>query len=112
MKGIRWTARILSILILTFHVMSFIGDQPTATLSRMDYIKLALWGLIMLGMIIAWKWDGIGGLLIVAVSAVQYVINPMHLSVWAFWIAPLTGILFLVYWMMSRKKSESFPKTA
>ena len=109
---IRWTARILSILFLAFHLMSFIGDQPTAALSRMDHINLALWGLIMLGMIIAWKWDGIAGLFIVAVSAVQYIIDPMLPSLWAFWIAPLTGILSVICRMMSRKKGDSIPKAA
>ena len=112
MMVIRWTARILSILILTFHAMSFFGDLPMANLTTSDYMNLGLWVLVMLGMIIAWKWEVAGGLLIIAVFVVQVNRNPMVLSMWAFWIAPLTGALFLISWMISRKKNEPGTKTA
>ena len=112
MKIIRWTARILSALIIAFHVLSFLGDRLPSNLPTRDVVNLILWGIVMLGLIIAWKWEGIGGLVIILVSVVQYVIDPVLLSMWAFWIAPFTGVLFLISWVKNRRKAEPTPKTA
>jgi len=113
MKVIRWTARILSVLILAFHVLSFLGEGLPSNLPTHDVVNLILWGVVMLGLIIAWKWEGIGGLVIILVSVVQNHFEPMLLSMWAFWIAPFTGVLFLIYWVesKSRRKAEPTPKT-
>ena len=112
MKVIRWTARILSVLILAFYALSFLGEGLPSNLPAHDVDIFILWGIVMLGLIIAWKWEGIGGLVIILVSVVQNVIDPVFLSMWAFWIAPFTGVLFLIYWVKSRRKTEPTPKTA
>ncbi len=112
MKVLRWTARILSALILAFHALSFLGDRLPPNLPTHDVVNLILWGLVMLGLIIAWKWEGIGGVVIILVSVMQNVIDPVLLSMWAFWIAPFTGVLFLIYSVKRRRKAEPTPKTA
>ena len=104
MNVIRWTARTLSVLILAFFILSFLGDRSSATLTAMDTIQLILWAIILLGAVIAWKWEGIGGLIIVGGFIIKAVINPKIFSMWAMWVAPFTGILFLICWITSRKK--------
>jgi hypothetical protein len=111
MNVIRWIARTLSVLILAFHIASFLGDRSSVTLTAMDTIKLILWAIILLGMIIAWKWEGIGGLIIIGGFIIQGIINPIIFSAWVMWIAPFTGILFLIYWTQSRKKNKPASKT-
>jgi hypothetical protein len=62
-------------------------------------------------MVIAWKWELLGSLIIIGGFIIQAVINPRILSMWAMWIAPFTGALFLISWVMDRKKSEFDLKT-
>lgn len=110
MNVIRWTARALSVLIVAFFIGSFLGDRSSATLTAMDTIQLILWAIILLGAVIAWKWEGIGGLIIVGGFIIKAVINPKIFSMWAMWVAPFTGILFLICWITSRKKINPVSK--
>jgi hypothetical protein len=110
-KIIRWTARALSALIIIFHAMSFLGDMPMANLSAGDRLKMTMWGLVLLGMVSAWKWEGAGGLLIVGVSLVQCSMNPDLLRAWPFWVAPVTGGLFLLCRVAERQKPGSGTKS-
>ncbi len=107
MKPLRWFARILSALIVLFHALSFVADRPPASLSSADKLHLTLWGIIMLGMLIAWKWEGIGGLVILLAFVIQIGMNPEAISMWPFWVAPFTGMLFLICWVYGRRKNEA-----
>jgi len=105
-KIIRWTARTLSAMVILFHAGSFFGDLPMTGLSMSDQITLFLWGLVIVGLIIAWKWEGIGGLIILGVTLVQYNRSPELFSIWVMWIAPFTAMPFLLCWLQTRKKIE------
>ncbi len=104
---VRWTARVLSVIIVLFHLMSFLGDLPMSSLSSEDTIKLLLWGLIMIGLIIAWKWERPGALMILIVSLVQVMLSPLLLRAIAFWIAPFTGMLYLL--SSTKQKNQKHP---
>ena len=108
---IRWVARVLSILYVLFHAMSFMGDRFTAALTASDYIKLALWGLVMLGMILAWFRERAGSLIILGVFLIQIALNPMLFLNWAMWPVPITGLMFLFCSMISRKKNATSAKS-
>jgi len=91
---IRWIARSLSAIIILFHAMSFFGDRFSGSLTTLDFLKLSLWGILLVGLVIAWKWERAGSIIILGVTLLQFIINPMLLTVWVMWIAPFTGILF------------------
>jgi hypothetical protein len=55
-----------------------------------------LWGVSLLGMILAWKWERAGGLLIVGVFIILVRDNPDIVSMWGMWIAPIIGVLFFI----------------
>jgi hypothetical protein len=114
---IRWIARIWGSLSLAFMVF-FVGAYLIGTItgegegigefgSLSDMISFFFFPvLIMIGLAIAWKWEGLGGLLTTAGIAVFYAIrtdlllNPV--------IAGLAfpGLLFILYWFLSRKLSK------
>lgn len=102
---IRWFARLLSIIIISFHALSFLGDGSMANVSSQDIFKLVLWGILIIGLILAWNWELIGSLIIFGVTLVQIILNPMLISVWVMWIAPFTGLLFYFSWALSRKNT-------
>jgi hypothetical protein len=114
MKWIRRIARILSALILVITLIMLIGHIVVPEPTEADYPPVEnLLPLIMclsvLGLGIAWRWEGLGG----AVSIVFFLV---HLVV--YWVirqrffplrallifspVPITGVLFLVYWWRSR----------
>ncbi len=61
---IRWIARIWSLLPILFALGNIFMDDPYATepIDNKEYILLALLGIYVIGLLIAWKWDYIGGL--------------------------------------------------
>jgi len=102
-KIIRCGARSLSIIIFLFHALSFLGDQPMAGLTEEDILKLGIWGFLLVGMVVAWKWEGIGSLIIIGVPVVQFIMNPELFSIWLMWIASFTGILFFICWSQTKE---------
>ena len=105
-KVLRWTARTLTIFVIAFHLLSFLGDRYSSSLTTLDIVKLVLWGIILAGMIVAWKWERIGGFMIIGGTVVQTVINPQILLMWAMWIAPIIGVLFLICWAKTRRMAQ------
>lgn len=102
-KSLRWFARSLTIFVIAFHLLSFFGDRYSSSLTMLDITKLVLWGIILTGMVVAWKSERIGGFMIIGGTVVQMLINPQSLQMWAMWIAPIIGALFLFCWAKSQK---------
>ena len=106
MNLLRWTARTLSILVILYHILSFLGDiRSSVTLTTLDKTDFALWAIILLGMLVAWKWEVAGGLIIIGGFLIQAILNPLILSTAPMWIAPFIGMLFLVCGFYSRKNA-------
>jgi hypothetical protein len=101
MRIFRWLIRIGSLLFLAFHAADIAGDAWPAMLSTADKVNLVVSGIILLGMILAWKSEGLGGFVVITGFIVQAALHPDTLTVWAMWIAPAIGCLFVVYWAMS-----------
>ena len=58
-KIIRWIARIWSILVFGFTLLRIITPDPYATepVPASDWFLLSLWGVAILGLLIAWRWE-------------------------------------------------------
>jgi hypothetical protein len=104
-KTTRWTARVLSIIAIIFHALSFLGDRWSGPLPTGDVVRLGLWGLVLLGMMLAWKWERLGGLVIMGAFVVQVSLNPGIVVMWAMWIGPITGSLFLASSLQERNRA-------
>jgi hypothetical protein len=99
---VKWTARIAatlaSLLILLFVVAYALGERDEGGLPGLQPgLIFACW---ILGVALAWRWEGIGGLLLVLSSAVFLFVTPS-----ALWpptpltVFPISGVLFLAYWL-------------
>ncbi|MBU0509851.1 hypothetical protein KKH27_13595 [bacterium] len=108
---IRWIVRILSGLFIILCLLFFVGEAliPTILFPAPDstpltgnaMLQLALFGLSLLGLALAWKWEAIGGLMALAAYVAVGIVNPKAFM--AVFFLPLLALLFLACWWMSRR---------
>ena len=113
-KRIRWVARIWSILSIAFFLVMAIGEgffaRDSADFSSMrDKIAFTFFPIgIFLGLILSWRWEGIGGVIVIGS------IFAFYLTLWLydgklprgpyFALLATPGLLFLVSWWLSKKQ--------
>lgn len=114
-KIIRWIARIWSILVFAFALVRIFTPDPYATepVPVEDWFLLSLWGVAILGLLVAWRWELVGGILTIAtlffrelawvVLKGPWFVN--FLIIWAFLVPP--AILFLIAWRLERNAGKS-----
>ncbi len=112
MKILRWIARVLGVLIILFFVASLLGEQSAGTLTLLDWIKLGLWFVVMAGLLVSWRWEVVGGLVVIGAFVIMVILNPRILSMWAMWVSPVTAWLFILCGMRSKQKLEPAHKPA
>jgi hypothetical protein len=109
----RWTARVVGALLLLLIAVFAIGEgvHPVRMFESLRVGLLTVTMLTMIvGQIAAWKWEGIGGLLILGSYVLFAVVNhsiPFNI-VFGPWL--LTGLLYLgCGWMKYRAVRPSSP---
>lgn len=105
-KIIRWIARIWSLPIFVFTLLRVFTPDPLVTepVPAEDWFLLSLWGVAILGLLVAWRWERFGGILTIATMFAREIIWVIlkgdwlvnFLIIWAFLVPP--AILFLVAW--------------
>ncbi len=108
---LRWTARTIGTALLVLIAALAIGEgvpNPLVLSLRENLLGAALWTMV-LGQIVAWKWEGIGGLLILGGFALFAIVNPgvrlnQSLVVVGAWIA--TGPMYLLCWWRSGRSER------
>jgi hypothetical protein len=106
---VRWTARVLGTLILLLIAMFAIGQgvHPARMFQPLGVAILTVALLTMIvGQLVAWKWEGVGGGLIVGSFALFSIVNhgvPLNI-VFGPWL--LTGLLYLGCWWMDRPRNR------
>lgn len=96
----RWTARIISIPLLALVVILILGDgiaNPLTASTRDNLLGLTIL-IMLLGLILGWKWEGLGGLLILAGLALFAIVNRglllnIVIAPWLF-----AGVAYLLCW--------------
>lgn len=116
-RTLRKTARItaVSLIVLTlafaFVYIFFPEDyNPNAEPNPNEIYLISLGVLIIVGLGLAWKWELIGGLISLAGYIGVVILNPDTMTMPLFYLFPLTAILFLVCWFLSksqRRKEEA-----
>jgi len=114
-KIVRWIARIWSILVFTVTLLEIVTPDPNATepVPAADWFLLSLWGVAILGLLVAWRWELVGATVTIATMFIrelawvilkgQWLVN--FLIVWVFVVPP--AILFLVAWSLERSASKT-----
>jgi hypothetical protein len=72
-------------------------------LSTNDILQLSAMEISIIGLGLAWKWELIGGIIALAAFIALVVINPTVINPSLLYIVPITAILFIVLWAISRK---------
>jgi len=111
-RVIRWIARIWSLLVFAVALLIVVTPDPYATepVPLEDWFMLGLWGMAVLGLLIAWRWELVGGSITMATMVIReiawlilkgdWLLN--FLLIWLFVVPP--AILFLVAWGLERRQ--------
>lgn len=107
---LRWFARIWSGLVFVVALLIMVAPDPYVVepVPLGDRIQLGFYGLAILGLLSAWRWEGLGGAVAIAGVVGSSAAFAIFRGYWfpgllipAFLIA-LPGALFLVCWRLSR----------
>ena len=105
---IRWSARLLSALILAFWgfllVAHLLGDagRSSRPLTPLDYAILSAMVLSLIGLVMAWRWELTGALLTLGAVLVNGLIN-WRVLIFPGALVPIAAALFLCSWCLTRR---------
>lgn len=111
---IRWIARIWGSLLFVF-VLIMIGGELVEHLSGnpmffidsvSDIIGILFFPIFCIGVGIAFKWEGLGGLIIIGATIGTHVADGRLTLDLLSGIFLTSGLLFLIYWFLSRVQRE------
>ncbi|MDP8202816.1 MAG: hypothetical protein P9M11_11850 [Candidatus Tenebribacter burtonii] len=111
---LRWTARIWSYIVVTFIVL-FVGaslfESGVGSMSSGEAIAFAFFPIgLTIGLIIAWWKEGLGGIIatgsIIAFHLIMLIVNSKPDFVLFIELLAIPGPLFIIYWLLSRKKKQ------
>ena len=110
---LRWIARIWSFLSVAF-ILSFVGrylfsSEGLGTFEPGELIIFSFFPIgVTIGMIIAWKWEGFGGILttccLIGFHVTALIVYGKPDFVLQIELLAAPGILFVLYWLLSRKR--------
>jgi hypothetical protein len=108
----RWIAGTISIPLFALLVLLTLGDgiANPLTASRRENLFVIVALAMFLGLVLAWKWEGVGSLLILGALALFAAANEDFLLKIVFTPWLLMGLLYLVCWVgkkMARSQSEA-----
>ena len=109
---LRWIARIMGTFVVIFFSSLYIGEFMRKGYLNIHYpVMFALMLLSMIGILLAWKWEGIGGLL----GAISIIISDLLNLLWfqtpkiiggligsLLWLIP--SIIFIYCWWFTKSK--------
>ena len=113
-KGVRWFARILGSLILLLVLFIAIGEgffmePPPGSSGKLKQSDIPLMtGIIVMlvGIVVAWFREGIGGLLMIG-GFIPFLVDELKsekgFNAWFLVIFPIIGLLHLFCWWQSRR---------
>ena len=105
--GVRWTARLLAILLVGM-VLAFLTGEGVAfgRLTPVEWLGIAGLGMLCVGLLLGWKHEIAGGLLVVAAIAlltgIELAVNRQMLRGWVWPLLGLPGALYLVSGVLRR----------
>ncbi|WP_424501837.1 DUF7670 domain-containing protein [Robiginitalea sp.] len=112
-KIFRWAVRGLSGLLILFSLFMFIGETffppeslNSEPLSANSIVQLVLFGIVLLGLGLAWKWELTGAIVAIVAFLGLANVNPGIGQFPLLFLYPGTAVLFILLWAISRKASK------
>src|ERR1035438_9716895 len=105
----RWMALIFGTLMVLFFLAFFFGEGPPhfSELTATERLQFAAMGALFLGLVVAWKWEGAGGLLTVAGFVALVLISRSHGNLWALDAPAAIAVVHIVCWWRLRAGSPA-----
>lgn len=105
-KTIRWIARILGIITVLLVVMLLlgVGFPKQSQLTEIEKMMFIFEGFMLIGVFIAFRWEGISSILILLGYLTFAILNSQILTMPVFYLFPITASLLGYCWLKSRKK--------
>jgi hypothetical protein len=102
-KILRWAARILGTLFVLLILVFLVGEGPPkpSMLGARDRLMFLALGIMMAGLVLAWRWAGIGGLLALTGYLLFVAIGKPRTMVSPFLAAGIAGFLHMLAWWFS-----------
>ena len=103
-KGLWWTTRVLTIVIILFSVLMFMGyrvfpePEEIKPLETKAIIGFYIVGVGFAGLLIAWKWELVGAIISLVAYVALAVIFPLVLVPNPMYVLPGTAALFIILW--------------
>lgn len=111
---IRWIARIAALILFIILALFFFGERGYEAFQYgpVQSLGMILFIIACLGLIIGWRWELTGGLMIVCAISAKFVLNSIaggRISrMWAFAVIMIPGFLYLISWgITARSKKQS-----
>lgn len=111
---IRWTERIWGLMSIAFMLFMAAGhifgseQQNINSFTFTDMLTLTFYPTgVLLGLIIAWKWDGIGGIIAIGSIIGLYVLRPVLILDPLIGALAAPGLLFLIYQLFLKGQKET-----
>jgi hypothetical protein len=100
----RWTARVAGTLMALFFLAFFVGEgfPPIFRLPWRESLSVLLMSAMMAGLLLAWKWEGLGGVLALAAVGLMPLIGMRGIGTLLFLLPAAIGLLHMVCWWALR----------
>lgn len=114
---VRWIARLWSIVVFALAILQIVypDEYASGPITPADAFLLSLWGIAILGLAAAWRWEAPGAAATILTMCLReiafYLIKgfwiPAFLLVWILVIPP--AVMFLAAWMLTRNTNRAKP---
>jgi len=101
----RWTARIAGTLMALFFLAFFVGEgfPNVFRLPWRESLSVLLMSAMVAGLLLAWKWEGLGGAIALASIVLMHLIGGTRgTATWLFLLPAAAGLLHVVCWWRLR----------
>ncbi|GAB4147926.1 MAG: hypothetical protein Fur0021_07220 [Candidatus Promineifilaceae bacterium] len=105
---VRWMARLIGTVLFLLVVWFAAGEGMPApgTLSLTEGLLFLAFAIMVVGLLVAWYWERVGGLMVIGGFLAFWLINAIatgnYNPGWLLIVFPLTGLLFLLSWWRER----------
>jgi hypothetical protein len=99
--GLRWAARLLATAVVALAVLFLVGmgGFNPMQMNLQEAVLMVLFWTAILGLLVGWRWEGVGGALTVGSLFLFYLVEWLSKGRfpggWAFGVIALPGLLFL-----------------
>jgi len=111
-KVLRWIARAWSLFALALALLIVLSPDPHAVnpIQPREVFMLSLWGVAILGLLLAWRWERLGALLTIIIMPIRELVfiaiyrewTVNFLLIWALVIPP--AVMYLLAWYNDKKQ--------